>query len=189
MWPCSSASRTTKESSGVLRSGLTWAATWQNQQSGCAPSEDSDQPGHPPSLIRVLTVHMKKAWILSYPLSAQQRLWSDWADAQADLRLRWAHSPFVGFVTRWLIYWLEASAKLTSVKVPPPAFDPTINPSSASHTWSGPQQVYCALERKRPCTRARVINPNTIRVLMSFSLVLLCYFSPCVLQYLLKFTC
>ena len=28
-----------------------WAATWQNQQSGCAPSEDSDQPGHPPSLI------------------------------------------------------------------------------------------------------------------------------------------
>ena len=30
-----------------------WAATWQNQQSDCAPSEDSDQPGHPPSLIRV----------------------------------------------------------------------------------------------------------------------------------------
>ena len=28
-----------------------WAATWQNQQSDCAPSEDSDQPGHPPSLI------------------------------------------------------------------------------------------------------------------------------------------
>ena len=23
-----------------------WAATWQNQQSDCAPSEDSDQPGH-----------------------------------------------------------------------------------------------------------------------------------------------
>ena len=23
----------------------------------CAPSEDSDQPGHPPSLIRVITVH------------------------------------------------------------------------------------------------------------------------------------
>ena len=26
---------------------------WQNQQNDCAPSEDSDQPGHPPSLIRV----------------------------------------------------------------------------------------------------------------------------------------
>ena len=51
-----------------------WAATWQNQQCGCAPSEDSDQPGHPPSLIRVFTVRMKKAWVLSYPLSAQRRL-------------------------------------------------------------------------------------------------------------------
>ena len=75
----------------------TWAATWQNQQNECAPSEDSDQPGHPPSLIRVFAVRMKKAWVLSYPLSAQRRLWSDWADAQADLSLRWAHSHFVGF--------------------------------------------------------------------------------------------
>ena len=33
----------------------------------------------------------------------QQRLWSVWADAQADLSLRWAHSHFVGFVMRWLI--------------------------------------------------------------------------------------
>ena len=32
------------------------AATWQNQQNECAPSEDSDQPGHPPSLIRVFAV-------------------------------------------------------------------------------------------------------------------------------------
>ena len=58
----------------------------------CAPSEDSDQSGHPPSLIRVIAVRMKKAWVLSYPLSAKRRLWSDWADAQADLSLRWAHS-------------------------------------------------------------------------------------------------
>ena len=69
-----------------------WAATWQNQQNDCAPSKDSDQPGHPPSLIRVFAVHMKKAWDLSYQLSAQRRLRSDWADAQADLSLRWAHS-------------------------------------------------------------------------------------------------
>ena len=40
----------------------------------CAPSEDSDQPGHPPSLIRVFAVRMKKAWVLSYSLSAQQTL-------------------------------------------------------------------------------------------------------------------
>ena len=29
--------------------------TWQNQQNECVPSEDSDQPGHMPSLIRVFT--------------------------------------------------------------------------------------------------------------------------------------
>ena len=51
-----------------------------------------------PRLIRVFAVRMKKAWVLSYPLSAQQRLRSDWADAQADLSLRWAPSHFVGFV-------------------------------------------------------------------------------------------
>ena len=40
----------------------------------CAPSDDSDQPGHLPSLTRVFTVRMKKAWVLSYPLNAQRRL-------------------------------------------------------------------------------------------------------------------
>ena len=75
-----------------------WAVTWQNQQNECTPSEDSDQPGHLHSLITVFAVRMKKAWVLSYPLSAQRRLWSDWADAQADLSLHWVHSHFVGFV-------------------------------------------------------------------------------------------
>ena len=37
-----------------------------------APSEDSDQPGHPPSLIRVFAVRMKKVHVLRYPLSAAQ---------------------------------------------------------------------------------------------------------------------
>ena len=44
----------------------------------CAPSEDSDQPGHPPSLIRVFAIRMKKHWVLNYPLSALRRLWSGW---------------------------------------------------------------------------------------------------------------
>ena len=78
-------------------------------QNGYVPSKDSDQPGHPPSLIRVFALHMKKPWALSYPLSAQRRLWSDWADAQADaqadLSLRWAHTYFVGFVMSWLKSW------------------------------------------------------------------------------------
>ena len=52
----------------------------------------------PPCLIRVFAVGMKKPCVLSYPLSAQRRLWSDWADAQADLHLHWVHTHFVGFV-------------------------------------------------------------------------------------------
>ena len=32
----------------------------------CAPSEDSGQPQHPASLIRVFAVRMKKVWILNY---------------------------------------------------------------------------------------------------------------------------
>ena len=31
----------------------------------CAPSEDSDQPGHPPSLIRVFAVRLKTARVLA----------------------------------------------------------------------------------------------------------------------------
>ena len=116
-----------------------WAATWQNQQSESAPSKDSDQPGHPPSLIRVFAVRMKKAWILSYPLSALRILWSgpslcawrklgslatllaycedlsDLADAQADLSLRWAHTHFVGFVMSWLIFSMHCLVLIVKI--------------------------------------------------------------------------
>ena len=44
-----------------------------------------------------MAIRMKKAWVLSYPLSAQRRIWSGWADAQADLSLRWAHMPLCCF--------------------------------------------------------------------------------------------
>ena len=37
----------------------------------CAPSEGSDQLGHPSSLIRVFAVHMKIRWALNYLLSAR----------------------------------------------------------------------------------------------------------------------
>ena len=47
---------------------------YKTNKMACAPSEDSDQPGHPPSLIRVFADRMKKALVLSYPLSAQRRL-------------------------------------------------------------------------------------------------------------------
>ena len=80
-----------------------WAATWQNQQSECAPSKDSDQPGHLPSLIRVFAVRLMGSYRPKLSSCGQRRLWSDWVDAQADLNLRWAHTYFVGFVMSRLI--------------------------------------------------------------------------------------
>ena len=49
------------------------------------------------SLFRVFTVRMKNHWVLSYPLSALRRLWSDWVDAQAVLSLHWIHRSFCWF--------------------------------------------------------------------------------------------
>ena len=40
---------------------------------------------------------MKKHGVLGYPSVAQRRLWSDWADAQADLSLCWVHKWFCWF--------------------------------------------------------------------------------------------
>ena len=66
-----------------------WAATWQNKQyCMCAQrrlrsawaSSQSDQ-----SLLSASI----NVWSF-----IQRRRWSDWADAQADLKLRWAHRSF-----------------------------------------------------------------------------------------------
>ena len=70
-----------------------WAASWKTNKMAFAPSEDSDQPQLPPSLIRVFFISMKNPWILSYSLSAQRRLRSAWA---ADLSFAGC-SHFVGF--------------------------------------------------------------------------------------------
>ena len=88
-------------------------ASWQNQQNCmCAhrrlrsawASAQSDQSLRcPQRLIWVFAVRLKKPWVLSYPLSAQRRLWSDWAYSQADVSHHWAYSHFVGFVMKWLI--------------------------------------------------------------------------------------
>ena len=97
----------------------------------CTTSEDSDQPVPPRSLIRVFAVRLKKPCVLrllSYLYSALWRLWSNWADTQADLSLRWAHKPFCSvfffffffllfflFSMRWLIYvWTSTSEHVPS---------------------------------------------------------------------------
>ena len=71
----------------------------KTNKAACAPSKDSDQPGHPYSLIRVFTVRMEKLWVLSIPLSTQQRLLirlgrcPGWSESS----LGWAHMPFYWF--------------------------------------------------------------------------------------------
>ena len=80
----------------------------------CAPSEDLDQPWHPPCLIRVFAVRMKKAWFLSYPLSAREDDWAHSEDSDQTgrmPRLIWVFAGrachFVGFIMRWLHYWKD----------------------------------------------------------------------------------
>ena len=97
----------------------------------CAPSKDSDQTGQ---MIRVFAVHMKKHWVLSYPLSAQWRLWSDWADAQADLSLRWTHTHFVGFVMSWLI-WAMSQENMSSEVCDRVRLKPACSPTEASKSF------------------------------------------------------
>ena len=84
----------------------------------CAHSKDSDQPGHPPTLIRVFTVRMKKACVLSYPLSRQRRLirlgrcpgWSVFAGCTCH---------FVGFVMCWLLFiWMPSLPEAVSENWP-----------------------------------------------------------------------
>ena len=81
---------------------MKWATSWQNQQNDCAPSEDSDQPGHPPSLIKVFTVCMKKLGSLATHWAHSEDSDKTGQMPRSILSLRWAHSHFVGFVMKWL---------------------------------------------------------------------------------------
>ena len=89
---------------------IKWAATWQNQQCGCAPSEDSDQPGHSTSLIRVFGLAGCPGWS-EYSLDAQpQWLAKDLHVYCMKFILTYmnsyskTHCHFVGFVMRRLKY-------------------------------------------------------------------------------------
>ena len=63
-----------------------------------APSEDSDQPAHSRSLIRIFTGRILDSQGYKVFFSCRQRrLCSDCADAQAYLNLRWAHWSEVTF--------------------------------------------------------------------------------------------
>ena len=50
-----------------------------------------------PQVWSVFTVHLMGSWGPNVSSCGQQRLRSDWADAQADMSLRWAQRPFCWF--------------------------------------------------------------------------------------------
>ena len=79
-----------------------WATTWQNQQSDCVPSEDSDQPGHTQSDQSSLCAQ----WVAKDPsfIHAHNKD-SDQTWRMPRLSLCWAHSHFVGFVMSRLKSW------------------------------------------------------------------------------------
>ena len=84
-----------------------------NQQNIRVPSEDTDQPGQPPSLIIIIVFRLKKPWVLSYPVSAQRRLirlggctgWSESSmDTQVILSVLCSAGSFD--IVGWMWIWL-----------------------------------------------------------------------------------
>ena len=87
----------------------------KTKEMACAPNEDSDQTGR-------IQRRLRSAWACAQSdqsslcaqwvgkdtsfLNADSEDWSDWADAQAGLSLRWAQTHFVGFVMSRLIWEL-----------------------------------------------------------------------------------
>ena len=68
-----------------------WAATCDFEQCGIWISVDSDQPVQPPFKLRNSKCCLVSSLTVIEYSSDLQRLWSDCAYAQADLRLCWSH--------------------------------------------------------------------------------------------------
>ena len=70
-----------------------WATTCDFHQCGILTSVDSDEPVQPPFKLRnSKSCSVSSLTVIEYS-SGLQRLWSDWAYAQAHLRLCWSHIP------------------------------------------------------------------------------------------------
>ena len=80
---------------------MIWAASRQND---CALSNVSDQPGHPPSLISLRCPHEET---LGPQLPTERKAKTDQTERMPRLiSLHWAHTHFVGFYMRRLIFVL-----------------------------------------------------------------------------------
>ena len=87
----------------------------------CAFNEDSDQPVHLRSLIRIFIGHFLDSWWCKVSLYWQCRLWLDYGDVQTDLSVK-AHVRsyiFLCYVsyTSWRLGLLESNLFLTVICV------------------------------------------------------------------------
>ena len=71
-----------------------WAVTGDFQQCDILTSVDSDEPVQPPFTLGNSKLCSVSSLTLIKYSSDKQRLWSDWAYVQADLRLCWSHIPY-----------------------------------------------------------------------------------------------
>ena len=69
------------------KNAIGWVRTWENVLLYECAQEDSKQPAH---LIRVFFYRMKNVCILGF-VKCLCKLWSDRANAQSNLILRWPH--------------------------------------------------------------------------------------------------
>ena len=105
------------------------------------------------SLIRFFTVHSMGSWGPKVSSCGQRRLWSDWADAQADLSLHWGHTHIVGFVMSRLtcIYTdTRKNPKCCVVRVLQMCM--SIHPEGPDlwfFVWSFSWPPYCVSEQRR----------------------------------------
>ena len=77
----------------LLTSFNTWAASWQNQQNGMCAQRRQISLGICPVWSESSLEESVSPWL---PIKSPVKT-DDWADAQADLSLRWAHMPFCWF--------------------------------------------------------------------------------------------
>ena len=80
-----------------------WASAWQNQQNGYAPSEDSDQTEHPPSLIRS---SLSAQWLAKDP----SFLHADSKDSDQTGRMPRLIGVFAGrtrFIVSFVVRWIK----------------------------------------------------------------------------------
>ena len=91
---------------------LKWAVTCDFQQCGILTSVDSDQPVQPAFRHRYSKWCSVRSLTLKEYSSDEQRLWSECAYAQADMRsLIWAFAGRTYHIVGNLMHWLKCQSK------------------------------------------------------------------------------